>query len=404
MSVLNRTTYWAVSAGVGSVTWSKTRRDCTSEITRTGRGAGNEIVAQSEFAALWKPNVGNISLTDSYFSSLALRILFPLSLATVRLPETYKHWIANSLAQTTQCLSPNPKKADLFLRPHSPQWSVELNWQLSKICSISIKHVSLPCTSSRTFRVELMDSVGYQAEQDIMEPLSLYLTRLSVNTLFTLSFAYLMRRICDSAGMCLLFLYHSMWTPAWPDTRHVRFTELVRFSSTVPLGGLTRGTLPTTKWQVTFTFIFFEGQSTGHCLSNKKYPRFALFHLSAAGGAPSSKKCTNILKLKLDNGLEVDDPDSILKEQANYSKSLYSSNNDNVENPIYDVFFQTDFISPLREENTNVCEGRISKEECGKALPEMENCKSPGSDLDGFHPRILQIFLERHRRWRRNDR
>ena len=41
----------------------------------------------------------------------------------------------------------------------------------------------------------------------------------------------------------------------------------------------------------------------------------------------------------MENGLEVDDPDSILKEQANFLKNLYTSNNDNVENPVYDVFF-----------------------------------------------------------------
>ena len=53
-----------------------------------------------------------------------------------------------------------------------------------------------------------------------------------------------------------------------------------------------------------------------------------------------------ILKLKLENGLEVDDPDSILKEQANFLKNLYTSNNDNVENQVYDVFFKNDLISP----------------------------------------------------------
>ena len=44
------------------------------------------------------------------------------------------------------------------------------------------------------------------------------------------------------------------------------------------------------------------------------------------------------MKLKLENGLEVDDPDSILKEQANFFKTLYLSNNDDVDNPAYDVF------------------------------------------------------------------
>ena len=91
----------------------------------------------------------------------------------------------------------------------------------------------------------------------------------------------------------------------------------------------------------------------------------------------------------MENGLEVDDPDSILKEQANFLKNLYTSNNDNVENPVYDVFFKNDLFSPLCEENANVCEGRISIEECGKALAEMESRKPPGSDGT--------IFLEQYR-------
>ena len=96
------------------------------------------------------------------------------------------------------------------------------------------------------------------------------------------------------------------------------------------------------------------------------------------------------MKLKLENGLEVDDPDSILKEQANFFKTLYLSNNDDVDNPVYDVFFKNDLISPLREENANLCEGRISKEEFSKALADVENRKSPGSD--GFTPEFYKFF------------
>ena len=90
-----------------------------------------------------------------------------------------------------------------------------------------------------------MVSVGYQAVQDIMDPLSLYFTRFRVNTLLTLPFPYGGRWI--GRGITTLFLYQFMWNPGWPDTRHVKFTELVRFSSTVSLGGLTSGTLPTQK-------------------------------------------------------------------------------------------------------------------------------------------------------------
>ena len=93
-------------------------------------------------------------------------------------------------------------------------------------------------------RVELMDSVGYQAEQDIMDPLSLYLTRFRVNTLLTLPFTYGGR---GGEGITTLFLYQFMLNPGWPDTIHVKFTDLVRFSFTVSLGGLTRGMLPARK-------------------------------------------------------------------------------------------------------------------------------------------------------------
>jgi len=89
-----------------------------------------------------------------------------------------------------------------------------------------------------------MDSVGYQAVQDIMDPLSLYLTRFRVNTLLKLPFMY---GGGDGEGITTLFLYQFMRNPGWPDTIHVKFTELVRFSFTVSLGGLTRGMLPARK-------------------------------------------------------------------------------------------------------------------------------------------------------------
>ena len=45
------------------------------------------------------------------------------------------------------------------------------------------------------------------------------------------------------------------------------------------------------------------------------------------------------------------------------------------------VFFQNELIKPLSDDRTNaVCEGKISKEECLKAVTKMKNNKSPGSD------------------------
>ena len=110
-------------------------------------------------------------------------------------------------------------------------------------------HNDIPCTRRWIFRVELIDSEGYQAVQDTVEPLSLYLTRFSVSTLLTLPLPNCVRWMMDRGGSGIRspFLYHSMCAPGWPETRHVKLMELVRLSSTVSLGGLTSGTLPTRK-------------------------------------------------------------------------------------------------------------------------------------------------------------
>ena len=52
---------------------------------------------------------------------------------------------------------------------------------------------------------------------------------------------------------------------------------------------------------------------------------------------PTKKK--RVTKLKLGSSAEVSDVDSILKEEANFYKSLYTSGNDDVEDSQYDVFF-----------------------------------------------------------------
>ena len=97
-----------------------------------------------------------------------------------------------------------------------------------------------------------------------------------------------------------------------------------------------------------------------------------------------------VAKLKLDSGTEVSDVDSILKEEANFYKSLYTSGNDDVEDSHYDVFFKNSLISPLSAENANICEGKLSEKECRLALSEMHHRKSPGSD--GFTSEFYKFF------------
>ena len=97
-----------------------------------------------------------------------------------------------------------------------------------------------------------------------------------------------------------------------------------------------------------------------------------------------------VSELKLDSGPEVSDVDSILKEEANFYKSLYTSGNDDVEDSQYDVFFKNSLILPLSAENANICEGKLSEKECRLALSEMHHRKSPGSD--GFTSEFYKFF------------
>ena len=55
--------------------------------------------------------------------------------------------------------------------------------------------------------------------------------------------------------------------------------------------------------------------------------------------------------------------------------------------PESNTFFENEFIKPLSDDNANICEGKITNEECKKALNEMGIGKSPGSD--GFTSEFL---------------
>ena len=97
-----------------------------------------------------------------------------------------------------------------------------------------------------------------------------------------------------------------------------------------------------------------------------------------------------VSELKLDSDTEVSDVDSILKEEANFYKSLDTSGKDDVEDSQYNVFFKNSLISPLSAENANICEGKLSEKECRLALSEMHHGKSPGSD--SFTSEVYKFF------------
>ena len=72
----------------------------------------------------------------------------------------------------------------------------------------------------------------------------------------------------------------------------------------------------------------------------------------------------------------IADPDRILLEQEKYYKNLYTKPTNQMLN--YDLF-KVD-IPQLTEEDQAICEADITVEELGKALCELPNNKSPGTD------------------------
>ena len=89
----------------------------------------------------------------------------------------------------------------------------------------------------------------------------------------------------------------------------------------------------------------------------------------------------NIIKMKLKHETETEDQEIIQGEDDNFYRALYESSNINIETPESNTFFENELIKPLSDENANICEGKITKEECKKALNEMGIGKSPGSDF-----------------------
>ena len=103
-----------------------------------------------------------------------------------------------------------------------------------------------------------------------------------------------------------------------------------------------------------------------------------------------------IIKLKLNDEMETEDQEIILREEENFYRALYESSNINIATPESNTFFENELINPLSDKNANICEGKITKEECKKALNEMGIGKSPGSDglTSEFYKRFWDVVGE----------
>ena len=96
-----------------------------------------------------------------------------------------------------------------------------------------------------------------------------------------------------------------------------------------------------------------------------------------------------IAKLKRSNGTVTNDQFEILREQMEYYEALYTSatHSENSNNAV-PAFFE--YITPLEITDQQMCEGKVSADECLKALNDFQNEKSP--ETDGFLAEFYNFF------------
>ena len=96
-----------------------------------------------------------------------------------------------------------------------------------------------------------------------------------------------------------------------------------------------------------------------------------------------------IAKLKRPNGTVTNDQFEILREQMEYCKALYTLATHSVySNNAVPAFFE--YITPLEIADQQMCEGKVSADECLKALNDFQNEKSPGTD--GLPAEFYKLF------------
>lgn len=100
-------------------------------------------------------------------------------------------------------------------------------------------------------------------------------------------------------------------------------------------------------------------------------------------------KCiTSLIK---DDKSTITDPEKILDEQRCYYQNLYSSNNPQVKDPKFNLFFENDMIKKLDEDQIKSCEGLLTENECRNALKGFQKNKTPGTD--GLTAEFYTFFL-----------
>ena len=92
----------------------------------------------------------------------------------------------------------------------------------------------------------------------------------------------------------------------------------------------------------------------------------------------NSSSC--IRKLKLDDEKVTTDPVEILGEIKSFYSTLYQSHGSNNESDISVRFLENPSLPKLDEDKKELCEGRLTYNECYRSLLTFQTGKAPGND------------------------
>jgi hypothetical protein len=105
-----------------------------------------------------------------------------------------------------------------------------------------------------------------------------------------------------------------------------------------------------------------------------------------------NRQIKNITTLLDEQGNSISEQNEILEAERNYYMQLYTQPQDLKENnreKVKDVFLSEN-IPTLSEEHKELCEAEISVDEVGRALKDLNNGKTPGTD--GLPPDFYKFF------------
>ena len=99
----------------------------------------------------------------------------------------------------------------------------------------------------------------------------------------------------------------------------------------------------------------------------------------------TERKSISQLNIK---GKVVTKQSDILKSEADFYTNLYKEKDQSENESVYNFFNQN--MTKLNDNELNQCEGMLTEYECGIALKQMQNNKSPGSD--GITTEFFKVF------------